>query len=246
MIDLTTRLGEVNAVKPSQVLNLKENAGAILVSGTEAGYTLEPWNEDVKAAAALQVAWRDTAPRRTLVLPVTASRGASLLAARTARVLAVMRQSPVLLVDLYTEGDRPHAISVELDEMPGIVLCDFTSGGSSVTPPSAAGPRVVIAALSQERDPLGFVSSERFPAFLKESENWFTTVLVNGPSPADSAASLLAARHCDGCVLVVEEGVSTTDDLEQVRKQMAQARCPILGFLYLRDGKRRKRNKGRR
>lgn len=239
MTELILMLGEVNIKEPLQALDLKAKSASITPSGGDSHGSLEPWSDEVKAAAALQVAWRDVASRRTLIAPVTTSNAASLVAARTARVLAVMRQAPILFVDLYTEGDRAHAISEELDEMPGIVLCDFSSGESSFMTPSPSGPKVVIAALSQERDPLGFVSSDRFRSFLKESANWFNTTLVNGPSPLDSAASLLAAQHCDGCVLLVEEGVTRLDHLEQVRKLMAQAGCRILGFLYLQGGRRR-------
>ncbi len=244
MTELIQMLGEANIKEPLQALDLKAKGSPPAPAGGGPHHSLEPWSDEVKAAAALQVAWRDTASRRTLMTPVTASHASSLLAARTARVLAVMRQAPILFVDLYTEGDRAHAISEELDEMPGIVLCDFSSGESSFMTPSPTGPKVVIAALAQERDPLGFVSSERFRSFLKESAGWFNTTLVNGPSPLDSAASLLAAQHCDGCVLLVEEGVSRLDDLEQTRRLMLQAGCRILGFLYLQGGARRRPNKG--
>jgi hypothetical protein len=45
-------------------------------------------------------------------------------------------------------------------------------------------------------------------------------------------------------VLLVEEGVSRLEGIEQVRKQMDQAGCRVLGFLYLKSGKRRRRAKG--
>ncbi len=197
---------------------------------------LDPWLDEVRAVAGLQTVWRGLPARRTLLFPVSTSPPASMLAVRMAKVLASLNRSPVLLVDLYTEGDRAYQIGEELQDHPGAAFFMPSAHLPSDALPLGSAS-VTVMALAQEPDPLELLASERFAAVIRQSSARCGTVLVNGPSPGDSAASLLAAPHCNGCILLIEEGVSKVEDIQQASALMRRIHCEILGFFYLAAGR---------
>ena len=170
------------------------------------------------------------------MFPVSSSVSASLLPVRMAKVLSRLSQAPLLLIDLYTEGDREYQLREELQDHAGAVFCQPPSQLSPDEVPTEK-PAVVVMALAQELNPLELLASDRFSSFLRRFSAAYGSVLINGPSPSQSATSLLAARQCNGAICMIEEGVSRISEIQQAGAAMEQAHCDVLGFFYLKARK---------
>lgn len=182
------------------------------------------------AAIQLYTAWVAQSIKCVLFLPVSKATSAFPLAANTAQVLTKLTQAPILLMNIDT---------------PANPIPEFDDNGRSdeqlrlgEVPVAGSGTGSLFRAeLMRDIDPLAFLLSEEFRTFLGKSRTEFAQSLLYGPALSESAVGLLVAKQVDGCVLVVEEGVSQYSEIQMAKRQLAQTGCNLLGFLYQRSRK---------
>ncbi|HWP85015.1 MAG TPA: hypothetical protein VNN17_07490 [Terriglobia bacterium] len=223
-------------------ISLHKSQEACAVPAPSGGRALDPLRAESKITAHLQGIWKAEGMRVVLGMPASPASSASQLVANIARVLAHTTAPPVLVIDIHHNPPQRTAASILCREKVSEFVTDLGVGRQVAFLSAAEVPKIVVARLAQnEFDPLGFLASEQFLSLLSYSRDRFAYTLIDGPSPLQSATSMVVAPHCDGCVLVVEEGVSQYSELQTIKKMLAQTRTHLLGFVFQAAGKKRSR-----
>ena len=80
-------------------------------------------------------------------------------------------------------------------------------------------------------NPMPLLDSQRLPDLLNELAEQYDLVLVDAPPIGMVVDAANIARHCDGCLFVVEYAKRHKRELAGAVRQMQQSDCPVLGCI---------------
>ncbi len=83
-------------------------------------------------------------------------------------------------------------------------------------------------------NPVEFVNSRRFAAFVEEARKCFDIILFDTPPLGAFIEAALLASQCDGTILVIQPGRVQATLMQQVVEQLKKANANILGVVMNR------------
>ena len=97
-----------------------------------------------------------------------------------------------------------------------------------------------VPAGGRTRQPLPLLREDRTGELLRELKNRFDLVLIDAPPAGEYADALELARHADGALLVVGEGVGRRRDIAEVAAAIERRGCPVIGAALNEGGSGRR------
>ncbi len=165
------------------------------------------------------------------------SEGKSVTTSNTAVALA---QSGATVALINADLRRP---SLErlfgLDNSKGLSL--FLAGDEVIEPyqPEGIENLWVFSAGPEPANSAELLGSDRLTTLIKQLRSEVDFVLIDCPPVLSAADPLVVAPQVDGVIVVVDSRTTETDDLLQVRADLANAGAKILGSVMNRDRRRR-------
>lgn len=218
--DVTEKLGIAS-------LGVIPKAGKSAVVSEELADTRSQMSEAyMSVRTALQFSTDHGVPRSLLVTSTRAAEGKSSTALATARILASLGSS-VLLVD----GDlRKPTFRGPDDQGPG--LSSLLAGSGTLKDAAHATEQDNLFLLPAGRippNPAELLASDRFAQLLKEAEGLFDHVVVDGPPVLGLADAPLLSSYCEGTVLVIESGAIRRAAAQNSVKRLRTAEAHLMG-----------------
>jgi Mrp family chromosome partitioning ATPase len=177
--------------------------------------------------------------RRLLVVSLHAGNDERVLGANLA--WAVRRQGRVHLVDVDL-GRARLATAFGLPEGPGVA--EVIEGAATLAPhrmsdgwSAVSGLDVLVAGMPRMEE-AELLAGDRFLALVTDLAA-SGLVVLDGPSPARTSDSVLAARAADGVLLAVTAGKDRVALLRATAARFAEAGCPVVGVVFLQRRWRR-------
>jgi capsular exopolysaccharide synthesis family protein len=140
----------------------------------------------------------------------------------------------VVIVDADMRKPRIHKVFGTNGDGKGTPgLSSFLAGAEGGEPlqSNGMGNLHFIAAGPIPPNPVELLASKSFAKLMKDLENRFDRVIVDGPPCQGFADVLVLSQHVGGVVLVSSMGETTRDSLRQFRKSMMNINGSILGCI---------------
>jgi Mrp family chromosome partitioning ATPase len=181
------------------------------------------------AVERLRLRHKEGVPTMLGVAAVSSQDGASSVSRSLAAVLAADPDPTVCLVDLDRRSRRPGP-----GDMQGVADVAFGSVPLDDVLVPTANPRLKYLPLGRVGE--GSVAllqrSREFERLLDDLRMRFTHVLLALPPLLASSEALAFVSHCDACVVVVEQGVTSRGDLREALDSLGDVR--LLGVVMNR------------
>jgi capsular exopolysaccharide synthesis family protein len=178
------------------------------------------------------------APQVLLVTSCLPQEGKSTVAANLALFSAGTRAGRVLLVDADLKRPTVHR-SFELSRMPG--LSDVLAGQVSLDDAIKQGPHHgldILPAGMATPSPINLLDSNAMGELLAELKKRYGVVILDTAPSHAMADTLVLAKRVDGVCLVVRQGRTALEILEQTVQKYREIGAPLLGLVYNAPGGR--------
>lgn len=117
----------------------------------------------------------------------------------------------------------------------------------SVVRPSATDPRIdVLPAGQLPPNPAELLTSPRFTQLVEQLRSRYDRVVVDAPGLLDVAEAAVLAKTADAVVLVVQQGRTSTQELEAARDALSTVGARVVGLVLNRARASRGRSRARR
>ncbi len=212
---------------------LKASETEILLPRESSEGNGQPPGDVLRFAAQLRKGVRGATSDIFLMTPVSKSHSALGLGLETARILAKMNETPVLVIDLENRGDDRllHGSETPLAQRNG--SGNGEEGFPKRFPDKRELPTItVLRPLTEGADAAAVLTSQEFTEFLSRARSIFSLVLVAAKSALESVETLLVAAACDQTILLVRDGETSMADLQEVKRSLRRVQAGILGFVY--------------
>ncbi len=173
---------------------------------------------------------RDKRPLKSiLVSSALPGEGKSFIAANLAQVLARQHGRRVLLLDADLRRSSLHS-ALGTTSAPG--LTDYLAGEVDALAAIQRGPMESLYFMPSGRsasNPAELISSARMKTLSEQMAEMFDWIVVDSPPAVLVSDASMAARYCDGVLLVVQAASTPYDVASKLRHEFRQS--PLLGVV---------------
>ena len=82
-------------------------------------------------------------------------------------------------------------------------------------------------------EPMTLLTLETFPVLIEEWKEHFDIILFHTSDFLNAPDAQIVAKHCDGVVLMIQEGRDKSERIANARKQLEHNKCEILGAVII-------------
>jgi len=82
-------------------------------------------------------------------------------------------------------------------------------------------------------EPMTLLTLETFPILIEEWKEHFDIILFHTSDFLNAPDAQIVAKHCDGVVLMIQEGRDKLERILSARKQLEHNKCEILGAVII-------------
>jgi capsular exopolysaccharide synthesis family protein len=140
----------------------------------------------------------------------------------------------VVVVDADMRRPKIHEVfNIRDEQVNGRGLSSYLAGakGDKLLQSNGVGNLRLVASGPIPPNPVELLASNRFAKLIKELENRFDRVIVDGPPHQGFADVLVLCQYVAGVVLVSSIGETTRESLRHFKKSMANVNGHILGCI---------------
>jgi capsular exopolysaccharide synthesis family protein len=206
----------------------REWASSLIVQARPSAAASEAYR---RIRTSIQLGSSDGAMETLLVTSPGAGDGKSVTAANMAIGMA-QGGSRTLLIDADLRRPRAHEL-FGLDRSPG--LAEALAPGIDDPPAVQSTPvenlHVLTAGRSVDR-PAEYVSSATFQSLLPQLKTSFDCIIVDTPPVLAATEAAYLTTQCDGAMIVVRAGVTTSQELDLTLRELSDVQAPVIGTVF--------------